>query len=196
MAEDMTAKRVRGPKGKRAGGEGKRPGGQDKATTTMLDVLYMVSRVAGSFDAVLKTKEPVLSLSQWAILQTLAGEEEAARPSQLARKLAFSRQLIQQAAKKLIKLELIAAETSEDKKAVSLRLTDAGRAQLQTVSATIEGFGIAMKQGKSGARTDGLAKTARTLKGVVAALSTDSKGNRRKKKPAEDEAEVAAAADA
>jgi DNA-binding MarR family transcriptional regulator len=178
------------PRARRAGA-----GAGEKAAVTPRDLIYMVARAAGGFESILKTKEPALSLSQWAILEMLAKEGGTARPSQIAKKLAFSRQHIRLAAKKLMKAGLMSAEAPEEgKKAVGLTLTDAGRTQLSEIEKATDALAEALKDDKRGG---GLNQAARTLKVMTSAIvaqvpKDERKGKKKAEADAEDEADVAA----
>lgn len=201
-AQSRTRRTEGAPRERRAaaaGAEGaepraKRAGAGEKAAVTPRDLIYMVARAAGGFESILKTKEPALSLSQWAILEMLAKEGGTARPSQIAKKLAFSRQHIRLAAKKLMKAGLMGAEAPEEgKKAVGLTLTDAGRTQLAEIEKATDALAEALKEDKRGG---GLNQAARTLKVMTSAIVAQvPKDERKGKKKADAEADAEDAAD-
>ena len=158
---------------------------QIKTDATVGELIFMVSRVAAEFEATLKASDPVLSLSQWALLEMLSREDGSARPSQLARKLGFSRQLVRQATQKLLSLKLVEKEESgEGKKAVGLMLSDQGRKTLADIGTTTDAMSESLKAGSGGGSTK---QAVRVLKGLSAAMpaNAESRGQRRKKKTAE-----------
>lgn len=202
MSEEVTKARRKGRPA--AGTRAKRPAGtakpqreagqaKNKTDATVRGLIFMVSRVAAGFEATLKAKEPALSLSQWAMLEMLSQDDGTARPSQIARKLGFSRQLVRQATKKLLSLELVAKETPEEgKKAVGLTLSDAGRTVLTDIATATEAMSASLTSGKHGG---GVGPAVRALKRLSAAMpaNTESRGKGRKK--AKETADAAATED-
>lgn len=105
-----------------------------KTSDEVKNVLLMAARVAGGFESIMRKNQPPLALSQWAMLEMLA-EKEGMRPTQIGRMLMLSRQAVRQAGSKLEKLGLVETLPPEQgKKAVQIRITDAGRAMLVKVS--------------------------------------------------------------
>ncbi len=189
------ARSASAPKRAADGATPKREAGQAKADVTVRELLFLVSRVAAGFEATLKTKTSALSLSQWAMLEMLSQEDGSARPSQLARKLGFSRQLVRLATKKLLALELVAKDTPEEgKKAVGLSLTDAGRNVLTDIATSTDAMSASLKDDKRGGSVN---QAARTLRGLSAALPATEKDGANEKggvKGRKKKAEVAEAA--
>ena len=177
VAARTAAKRPAG-----AAGLVKRTAGRAKTDGTVHELIFLVSRVAAEFEATLKMKTPALSLSQWAMLEMLSQDDGAARPSQVARKLGFSRQLVRQATKKLVSLELITKEAPEEgKKAVGLMISGAGRKALADIVTSTDAMSETLKAEKRGG---GINQAMRTLKGLSATMPTTAPaaGKGRKKK--------------
>lgn len=158
-----------------AGGGATETRSKARPSATAHELIYLVSRVAAGFEAILKTKESALSLSQWAILELLRQEGGRSRPSQVARKLGFSRQLIRQAAKKLMSLELVEAEApDEGKKAVELTLTGAGRETLADIGTATEALAETLNSDeRSGSGVNHAARTLKLLSVAIAAQIPD-----------------------
>jgi DNA-binding MarR family transcriptional regulator len=206
MADEANAKPARG-RGKRAavgtgagaGARQGRAGGGGKAAragraeTSVSDLLYSVSRVSSSFEALLKASTPALTLSQWALLETLSKDGEATRPSQVSRRLGASRQSIRQSNKKLTKLGLLETlPAAEGKKAVGLRLTDAGRAKLDEVAALTGTMAEAVGAGRQSASLTGAMRSLRGLsQAITAQTPKPAKKVRATKSPEAQEGEVA-----
>ncbi len=177
VAAQTAAKRSTG-----AAGRVKRTAGQTNPDATVHELIVLVSRVAAGFEATLKTKTPALSLSQWTMLEMLSQDDGTARPSQVARKLGFSRQLVRQATKKLVSLELVAKEAPEEgKKAVGLMISAAGRTALADIATSTDAMSETLKADKRGG---GINQAVRTLKGLSATIPTTApaSGKGRKKK--------------
>lgn len=142
-------------------------------SATARDLMYLVSRVAAGFEAILKTKEAALSLSQWAILEALAQDGGKSRPSQVARKLGFSRQFIRQASRKLMSLELVASDVPEGgKNAVELKLTVAGHHTLGDVGSAIDALTQSLYADRRGAAA--VTSAVRTLKLLSIAMAAQT----------------------
>jgi len=149
------------------------------ADPTARELIFLVSRVAAGFEDILKTNDSALSLSQWAILESLLHEGGSGRPSQIARKLGFSRQLIRQAAKKLMGLELVTADVPEEgRKAVALTLTKAGRATLDDIGDTTDELSDALNADRRGSGVNHAVRTLKLLSVAIAAktLEEDEEG--------------------
>lgn len=132
-----------------------------KTSDEVKDVLLMVARVAGGFESLMKKSEPSLSLSQWAMLELVASGE-GMRPTQIGRALILSRQAVRQAGNKLEKLgfvEMLPAE--EGKKAVRVKITDAGREMLAKISEHYSELTSQLNTERAGLR---IANTGRILK--------------------------------
>lgn len=152
------ATETKGKRGKGARAEAKTPASPH-------DVLYNASRLAGAFESLLKGGSPSLTLSQWSMLATLGRDDDGnARPSQVSKRLGASRQSVRQTVKKLTSLGLVEGEAAEEgKKAVGLKLTDAGKAKLDEITALTEGASGAIKSGKRGNALDGVVKALRAM---------------------------------
>ena len=104
------------------------------------ELFFGVSRSAAGFESVLRKTEPQISTTQWALLRTLRDSGEL-RPFDIARRIGISRQLVNQASRKLEKLELLEIIPPEEgRKAVLLRLTASGARHLKSINGFFEKF--------------------------------------------------------
>lgn len=141
------------------------------------DMLFAISRVAGAMEAALRDRDPPLSLSQWTLLEAIAREERALRPSLLARRIGFSRQLVNSATRKLIAHQYVTSEQGgEDKKAVTLQITDTGRQALAEIARLFIAISSTLSQEQARRRQAMALKGINELAATVAANTRPAPG--------------------
>lgn len=119
------------------------------------EFFFGVSRSAAGFDTVLKRTEPQISTTQWALLRTLRDSGEL-RPFDIARRIGISRQLVNQASRKLDKLGLLEVIPAEEgRKAVQLRLSAAGARHLKNINGFFEKFAKELTSARPAMKFDG-----------------------------------------
>nr|WP_111298431.1 MarR family transcriptional regulator [Paracoccus saliphilus] len=103
-----------------------------KSGADVAEVVIAATHLSAAFADALKSVEPELSFTHWDLLNLLR-RDGPMRPFQAAARLRISRQLVFQAAKKLGRLGYIDFSSEQDRRAVTISLSEAGSQVLDRV---------------------------------------------------------------